>query len=338
MNPTPSLPVIDMEHHFYTPDFLDLIEGRPCAPSYRKDRGLISYVDGKWMPLDFALRRLLDLAELRLSDMDAAGITTALLQCSPGAEALPGTEGIELCRMINRRVYEVTQRFPGRFRGMATLPVTAPEEACRELERCVKEYGFAGWHTHSNYGKGHPDDEELLPVMQQAAGLGAFVYIHPAMPDWSRLNELGLLVSAGGLGFTVDAMTTLVALMTRGIFEAAPGLQVVAGHFGEALPFLLDRMDSFFRPQWKDPTRKNAELPSHYFRHNIFVTTSGCLSPETFRLTKEVLGIERILVGTDYPYESPKKTMSFLASLELSETERACLYHKNAEALPGLSR
>lgn len=335
---TAPIPVIDMEHHFYTPDFLERIEGRQTAPGYNKDKDLISYIDGKWMPLGFVGSRLLELAEARLSRMDAAGITAALLQCSPGTETLPGPEGIELCRAVNRRVYEVTKEYPGRFFGMATLPVREPAEAARELERCVKEYGFVGWHTHSNYGEAHPDDEAFLPIFQTAAKLGAFVYIHPAMPAWSRLNDLGLIVSAGGLGFTVDAMATLTALIARGVFEAAPGLRIVAGHFGESMPFLLERMDTFFDPKWNDPSLKNAELPSYYFKNNILVTTSGNMSPETFRLTKDVLGIDRIMVGTDYPYESPKKEMEFLASLELTKEEREMLYHKNAEDLLGRTR
>ena len=328
-----TIPVIDMEHHFYTPDYLERIEGRSTVPSYNKEKDIISYIDGKWMPLGFVGNRLLELAEDRLSKMDAAGITTALLQCSPGTETLPGTEGIELCRAVNRRVFEVTQEYPGRFFGMATLPVREPEEAVRELETCVKEYGFVGWHTHSNYGETHPDDDAFLPIFQTAAKLGAFVYIHPAMPIWSRLNDLGIIVSAGGLGFTVDTMTTLTALIARGVFEAAPGLKIVAGHFGESLPFLLERMDTFFNPKWKDPSLKNAELPSYYFKNNIMVTTSGNMSAETFCLTKDVLGIDRIMVGTDYPYESPRKEMEFLSSLALTPEEREILYHKNAEAL-----
>ena len=327
--------IIDLEHHFYTQHFLDAASGRQDPPSYDPETKAVCYTKGIWMPLGKGplLDALLDLSEKRIALMDAAGIDTAVLECSPGAEEIPGEEGIRLCRDINQTVFELTQIYPGRFLGAAVLPVFEPEAAVKELEHCVRDYGFVIWHTHSNYGNAWPDDEAFRPILKKAAELGTPVYIHPSMPDNPRINSLGVVMSAAGLGFTLDTMTTISAFMSRGVLDEIPGLKLICGHFGEALPFLMERMDSFLGFIGVEPLRTNQQVPSYYFRNNIWVTTSGNYLKEAFTLTKNVLGIDHILVGTDHPYGPMKKETDFLAGLDLTDEEREKLYYKNAESL-----
>ncbi|MBR1854327.1 MAG: amidohydrolase family protein [Lachnospiraceae bacterium] len=141
--------------------------------------------------------------------------------------------------------------------------------------------------------------------------------------------------SAAGLGFTLDTMTTLTAMITKGVFDDIPDLHVVTGHFGEALPFLLTRMDHFLT-QEREAELKNTHDFSYYFKNNIWVTTSGNMQTSAFELTKDMLGIDRILLATDYPYESLQEEMDFLNGLDLTDEEREKLYHGNAEALMGI--
>lgn len=75
----------------------------------------------------------------------------------------------------------------------------------------------------------------------------------------------------------------------------------------------------------------------YYFQHNIWVTTSGNMSPEAFRCTQDVLGMDHILFASDYPYESVEDMMAFLRGIPLDEADYARLYYQNAEALLGIS-
>ena len=98
----------------------------------------------------------------------------------------------------------------------------------------------------------------------------------------------------------------------------------------------MQRMDRFLSQDF-DPSLKNERKISDYFRDNIYVTTSGNMQKESFELAKEVLGIDHIMVGLDYPYESMEEEMAFHASLDLTPEEREMLYHGNAERLMGLA-
>lgn len=89
----------------------------------------------------------------------------------------------------------------------------------------------------------------------------------------------------------MDTVTTLTRMIVGGLFDELPNLKVMLGHLGEALPFLLDRMDNRlkFLP---NPKAKNKQDFSAYFHRNIYVTTSGNMSPEAFECTRRVLGLE----------------------------------------------
>ena len=131
-------------------------------------------------------------------------------------------------------------------------------------------------------------------------------------------------------------MNTLLAMITRGIFDEIPDLQVVTGHFGEALPFLMNRMDAHLNPAI-DEGLVQIHPVSWYFKNNIWVTTSGNMQETAFELTKEVVGLDRILLGTDYPYETFEEEMSFLYGLDLTDEKCEMLYHGNAERLMHIS-
>ena len=121
-------------------------------------------------------------------------------------------------------------------------------------------------------------------------------------------------------------------LILSGIFDRYPGLQVILGHLGEALPFLLARMDYPYVIPWFDPKArpKLDKKPSEYFKSNVFVTTSGNYFQPAFMCTYEAMGIERMLLGTDWPYEDPVVCMKFLEGLPITAEEKEMLYGKNA--------
>ena len=147
-----------------------------------------------------------------------------------------------------------------------------------------------------------------------------------------RLNGLGHVLSGAAMGFTVDTAITLFRLIIQGVFDQFPSLQVILGHLGESLPYALDRMDRATH-KMKPVQNKNEHETSYYFKNNIWVTTSGIFSNETFECAKSVLGIDRILFGTDYPIEPLSACVKYVEELALSESDRAKLYYKNSERL-----
>jgi predicted TIM-barrel fold metal-dependent hydrolase len=100
----------------------------------------------------------------------------------------------------------------------------------------------------------------------------------------------------------------------------------------------MQRIDhAFVRPHLKasDPevVPDLKRVPSDYLRDNMLMTTSGNYLPAAFKCTKEALGIERIMLGSDYPYEEMDEAMSFLEGMGLSEDEKEQLYFRGAERI-----
>ena len=112
---------------------------------------------------------------------------------------------------------------------------------------------------------------------------------------------------------------------------------IVLGHYGEGLPFLMQRIDwAYERPHVK--TDKSALMPlnkkpSEYLRDNMMVSTSGNYLPAAFRCTRDALGMDKIMLGTDYPYEDMGECLSFLENLGLTASEKELLYNGNATLL-----
>lgn len=188
-----------------------------------------------------------------------------------------------------------------------------------------KKKGIAlGWAT-----MGAPDQERYRPVFQKAAELGAYVYIHPHLPDMARMEDYGFTLAGPGLGFTLDTMVTFTRMAVSGLFDEIPELKVVLGHLGEALPFLLDRMDNrlSFLP---NPLIRSNHTLRYYFQHNIIVTTSGNESKEAFACAKEVAGMDHICFASDYPYEDMNEITDFLDEVPISQKERQMLFYENA--------
>lgn len=326
---------IDLENHFYDQSLIDALAAQATPPCYDPNADVIHWSDNVSMPQGKLLQILLEVGEGRLALMDKLGITQAVLSCSPGAEQLPVSQSIAACKATNTALYQLTQRYPDRYLGSAILPVSDIDAALEELERCVKEYGFVSWHTHSNYGDTAADDPRYRPLFKKAAELGVYVYLHPQMPQGARYEGYGFTFAGPGLGFTVDTTTTLMRMVVSGLFDEIPNLKVVLGHLGEGLPFLLDRIENRikFLP---NPSIKCSHDLGYYFQNNIWVTTSGNMSSQAFQCAKDVLGIDRILCGTDYPFEAADDMMAFLKGLPLSQEESEKLFFRNAETALGI--
>ena len=275
-----------------------------------------------------------DFGAQRLAEMDAFGVATQVLSYPGRLNLLSGEEGLSLIRAVNDNSHAAACRHPGRFVGCAVVPVNDNDAAIAELTRCKHELGLPGWFAHSSNGDLTPDDA-LLPVVRKAAELGMFIYLHPAAPTWSRFAGLGPIVGEA-FGFHVDTALTLLRLVCLGVLDEYPDLKIILGHFGEALPFMLDRLDSMSELMPSLAPAVNRHAMRHYFQKNIWVTSSGNYSKAAFECTRAELGIDHILFGTDFPTERLKKCTDFFDSLALTKLEREKIFFRNAEDYFGI--
>jgi predicted TIM-barrel fold metal-dependent hydrolase len=332
---------IDFEAHFVTKDYVQAMEENTGYPHYSVDgqtgRRRLEYTADVGEPLgDALLTKLSDTGEQRLESMDAAGVDVQVLSLtSPGLEQFDPALGMVLARKCNNELAEVIQRHPDRFVGFAALAPNDPEAAADELERAVDELGFKGWKTHSNYGGTYLDEQKYWPILERAEQLDVPIYLHPTVPAMPQLRRYGFALAGAPFGFGIETSVCMMRLVFSGVFDRYPGLKIMLGHLGEGLPFLLQRIDFAYVRPWFDPDARPDLMrkPSDYLRENMFVTTSGNYLPAAFMCTYEAMGIDRILLATDYPYEDSSECMCFLEELPIAPEDREKIYWQNADQL-----
>ncbi|NIO06110.1 MAG: amidohydrolase family protein [Proteobacteria bacterium] len=333
---------IDFEAHFVTEEWVAKMFENKGYPKYVRAKKTntcqILWGGDAVEPIgDILLRKLLDSGEGRLKAMDETGVDVQVLSLTiPGVELLDPSVGTALARKTNDALFEVIKKHPDRFFGFAALAPQSPEEAAEELERAVKELGLKGWKTHSNYGDTYLDDKKYWSILERAEKLDVPVYLHPSFPSIPQLRtSYGWALSGAPFGFGVETAICMMRLILSGVFDHYPRLKFILGHLGEGLPFLLARIDYPYVIPWFDPDArpKLERKPSEYIKNNVFITTSGNYFLPAFMCTYDAMGIDRILLGTDYPYEDPKECIQFVEGLPLSEEDKNKIYYQNARQI-----
>src|ERR1700704_2751854 len=274
--------VIALEEHFWTPALIAL-------------RRTVDQVNPK------SVERLGDLGALRLREMDAGGIDVQVLsEAEPAAQNLEPDLAVSLARASNDLLADAVRRHPDRFAGFATLPTPDPAAAAMELERTVRELSFRGAMVHGSTRGHFLDERRFWPIFESAAALDVPIYLHPCTPHpavfdtyYKDYPELG----RAALGFGVEMAVQAARLIVSGVFDEFPKLQVILGHLGEALPFLLWRANDTLARRGK--LRRSFR---EYFVEHFHITTSGNFSEPALRCTIAEMGIERILFAVDWPF------------------------------------
>ena len=287
------------------------------------------------------LAKLDDVGASRIADMDAAGIDLEVLShVTPGPAALEPARAVPLARRANDWAAEAVRRYPKRLAAFATLPMSDPDASAEELERTVRELGFKGALINGTSQGRFLDDPRFFPLLERAEALQVPLYLHPAPPPEPVMNAyfsgldpaLGRMLSMAGWGWHAETALHTLRLIVAGVFDRCPRLQLIIGHMGEMLPFMLARSNDVLTPFAKGLRRPVAD----YLRSNVHVTTSGMFTAPPLLLAIEVLGIDRIMFSVDYPYASHARGRAFLEALPFSPTDMDKLSHGNAERLLGL--
>jgi 5-carboxyvanillate decarboxylase len=297
-----------------------------------------------WSPISLTTRSstyatynqaLQDTGEDRLDQLDKLGIDIQVLSLvSPGVQELNASEAITLARNINDELSKAVKRHPDRLVGLATIAPQAPDEAARELERAVITLGFRGVCINSHTGGEYLDDQKYWPIFAAAEKLDIPIYLHPRTPVPAMLEpylKYPSLASAM-LGFTNETNLHVMRLLLSGVFDRYPRLKIILGHLGEALPYLLWRLDD----QWQKgsaSTKHLGKIPSQYFKDNFIITTSGLFSYPALLCAYMQLGADNIMFAIDYPFASNEDGVRFIKSLALSNKDKEKICHLNAERI-----
>ena len=224
------------------------------------------------------------------------------------------------------------QKHPKRYAGFAHLPLQDAQAAAAELERCVKELGFKGALINGHTNGVYLDDSSMWSFWDCVDELDVPVYLHPASSFDAPHMYHGYPELVGPTwGWTVETATHALRLIVSGLFDRLPGLKIILGHMGEALPFMLWRLDS--RWQISVPTVPLKKMPSQYIKDNFIVTTSGVCDNPPLLCTIDALGEDNVLFSADYPFEDTLVAAKFIDTAPVSEQVREKICYRNAERI-----
>jgi predicted TIM-barrel fold metal-dependent hydrolase len=309
--------VIAIEEHYWDPD----ITARMVAPETATPE---------------MRRRLEDVGELRIKEMDEAGIDVQVLsQGAPATHRMDAATAVPLARRANDRLNETIRARPDRFAAFATLPTSDPKAAAEELERAVTKLEFKGAMVHGLTNGVFFDDKRFWPIFERAQALDVPLYLHPAAPHPAvveayykdYVKEYPTLVSAA-LGFTVETATLGVRLVLSGVFDTYPRLKIILGHLGEALPFLLWRISQSLGRRGGLRTSFREIFCEHFY-----VTTSGNFSNPALLCCVMEMGVDRILFSVDWPFVMNAPGMQWMETVPLCAEDKEKILSGNARRL-----
>lgn len=311
---------ITLEEHYVTENFLRTTQAH-----------------GHSSPLQYMHPKLLDLGEKRIAAMDEAGVDLQVLSlASMGFDDLDAATAAALAHDVNDELAAAVKKHPDRFAGFAQLALKNPASAAKELERCVQTLGFKGALLDGTTDGKFLDQPEFLPVFEAAQSLDVPIYLHPALPPkavrdayYSGLpSDLGFVLSIAGWGWHAETALHTLRLISSGLFDKLPKLQLIIGHMGEGIPYALARSSKAIGNVLKLP-RSVAD----YFHQNVHITTSGYFTQPPFQCALEIVGIDRLMFSVDYPFSPNTLGREFLSSLQLNEQDMEKLSYRNAEKL-----
>lgn len=285
--------------------------------------------------------RLVRVDGSRIAEMDAAGIDMQVVSLNaPGVEQADVDEQVAVAREANDFLAEAARQHPKRIAAFAVLPIGAPEKAAAELELRVRQQGFKGANINGHTRGRYLDDRFFSPVLACAEALSVPIYLHPTVPPKPVVDALysgfspavsGTL-AASAWGWHIETAVHLIRMILGGVFDRHPKLQVVVGHLGEGIPFMLPRMSKNLPMEMT----KLARPVEAYLRENVHYTFGGFHFPATFQNLLSEVGASRIIFSVDYPYGSMSEARAFLEHLPLTPADRKAIAHGNAERLLGI--
>lgn len=329
------LRTITLEEHYATPAFMqgpgkDLTRISDAVRSNPPMAGLYANL----------VDNLTDIGEKRIAQMDEAGIDVQVLSLtSPGTEQLEGEEAVRVARETNDALASAVKQHPNRIGGFAAIPTAVPDKAADELERTIHEYQFKGALINGHCRGRYLDDPFFWPILERAQELGVPIYLHPTRPpqqvaqtyytgNFPQMVAMQLQIAAWG--WHIETGVHVIRMIAGGVFDKYPKLQLVIGHLGEGLPFMIERLDQNLSPQM---TKLQRPAFSSYLRENVHYTFSGFNFLPTFLDLLLEVGVDRIMFSADYPYASMKVARDFLDRIPVSPADREKIAHGNAERL-----
>ncbi len=293
--------------------------------------------------------------EARLRMMDGfPGYRQVLSLASPTIEAIASpTDAPELARVGNDTLCEMADAHPDRFPGwIASLPMNAPEVACKEADRAVKNLGASGVQVYTNVAGRPLDEPEFLQVIEHVATLGCPIWLHPIRPmtvaDYAT-EEVSRFDLWWALGWPHETSLAMGRLVFAGLLDRWPDLAIITHHGGGTVPMLEARIASGLEllgtrnpPHLAGAVKTNLKAkPIDAFKR-FYADTATFGSSAALACSLGFFGSDHMLFATDSPFDPEqgpgyiRSTLAAISELDVTPDQRTAILYGNASRLLGL--
>lgn len=274
-------------------------------------------------------------AEVRLADMDHDGVRTQVVSPTPvffnyGRDA---KQAARIACVFNDLALDIVAPAADRLIPFCQVPLQDPDEACRELDRCI-DNGHRGVEIGNHVGDRDLDSEGVITFLQHCAARGVPVFVHPW--DMNSSPRLDRWMAQWLTAMPAETHLSILALILGGVFDRIDeSLRIGFAHGGGSFAFWLGRMENAWHER-NDIIGTSEYPPSHYLGR--FYVDSVVFDERALRLLVDTIGAERVMVGSDYPYPLGERRVGDVVrkSTFLDDHTRELLTRTNAERFLGL--
>lgn len=292
--------IIDMHSHFVPETWPDLAErfGTPDWPSIRHDgggKGMLMVGEKEFRPVYAALWD----ASVRLEEMDRHGIDVQIFCQTPFLFQYhrPPEQAADVATLFNDLALDMAAKGKGRLKTLAQVPLQHIDLSCKVAEAAMAS-GHLGVQIGNHVVEKDLDDEGLITFLQHCAAIGCPVLVHPwDMMTGGRMKKYMLpwLVA-----MPAETQLSILSLILSGAFERIDrSLKLCFAHGGGSFAFLLGRVDNAWTH--RDIVREDCPKPPSSYTDRFYVD-SAVFDPGALGLLIDVMGIDRVMLGSDYPF------------------------------------
>jgi aminocarboxymuconate-semialdehyde decarboxylase len=325
------MPIIDMHSHALSSRVEPLVAGKydPMNNPYRRDMSMQSRVtdaeQNKILP-----GKMLDISARRAA-MQEMGVDVQVIIPAPAQQHYWADEEllVALSRVQNEDIAALVAKDPAHFAGMGTLPMRFPARAIEEAVHGVETLGLRGFQIDTRVEALELSDAAFDPLYARLAQLKVPLFVHPL--GFSHGQRLGDFFMVNGLGQPIEEAIAISHFIMGGVMDRHPELDLVIAHGGGFLPFYTGRMDHVWKVR-PEVRRLTADAPSTYLKRMYFDTC--VFSPHLVELLVEVAGADRVMMGSDYPFDmGDPDPVGTVRATKLSDADKEKLLCGNAARL-----
>jgi aminocarboxymuconate-semialdehyde decarboxylase len=323
---------IDVHAHYVPPKVLSILEhdASPYGAQLIETTGggrCVHFTHGLTIRPFFP--ELLDL-ETRWHEMEQQGVDRQILSVwtDLSGYGMSIEEAARWHRLLNEVICEEARQYSARLSAFASVPLQDAQRAAHELEYSVKQCGAVGGVIAANVEGANLGEAPLDEFWAAAVELAVPLFIHPTQPTpLPRTRNYGLNQI---VQYTYDTTASVGSLIFGGVLDRFPDLKLILSHGGGYFPYQAGRFDRVYR-DLKAATAPS-QAPSAYLRHFFYDTILH--HPAALRYLRDLVGSDRLLLGTDYPFPMDDRTsLKLLEQAGCTADEMAHIGGGNAQRL-----